>query len=63
MPGASSIRSGRRAANVMTLIQSAKFNGLDSRAYLHDVLERLSTARQPDLDGLLPHNWTQTSKA
>lgn len=54
---AGSLRSGERAANVMTLIQSAKINGLDPQAYLRDVLERMPTARQSDLDGLLPHNW------
>lgn len=54
---AGSLRSGQRAANVMTLIQSAKINGLDPQAYLQDVLERLPTARQADLETLLPHNW------
>tara|TARA_R110002049_G_scaffold309231_1_gene518951 strand:- start:41 stop:262 length:222 start_codon:yes stop_codon:yes gene_type:complete len=54
---AGSQRSGERAANVMTLIQSAKINGLDPQAYLRDVLELMPTAKQSDLDGLLPHNW------
>ena len=31
----------QRAANVMTLIQSAKINGRDPQAYLRNVLERL----------------------
>ena len=31
---AGSLRSGQRAANIMTLIQSAKLNGLDPYAYL-----------------------------
>ena len=30
---AGSLRSGQRAANIMTLIQSAKLNGLDLYAY------------------------------
>jgi hypothetical protein len=34
---AGSLRSGQRAANIMTLIQSAKLNGLDPYAYLSDV--------------------------
>src|SRR5690606_13498131 len=59
---AGSVRSGQRAANVMTLIQSAKINGLDPQAYLRNVLERMPTARQSDLDALLPHNWTANSK-
>ncbi len=54
---AGSLRSGERAANVMTLIQSAKINGLDPQAYLRGVLERIPTARRSDLDELLPHNW------
>ena len=33
---AGSLRSGQRAANIMTLIQSAKLNGLDPYAYLSD---------------------------
>ncbi|EXW85748.1 transposase IS66 family protein, partial [Acinetobacter baumannii 44327_7] len=40
---AGSLRSGQRAANIMTLIQSAKLNGLDPYAYLSDVLKRLPT--------------------
>jgi transposase len=59
---AGSLRSGQRAANVMSLIQSAKINGLDPQAYLRDVLERLPTARQSDLDELLPHNWSPPIK-
>jgi hypothetical protein len=54
---AGSQRSGQRAANIMSLIQTAKINGLDPQAYLRDVLERLPTAKLSDLDDLLPHNW------
>ena len=39
---ADSLRSGQRAAAVMSLIQSAKLNGHDPYAYLKDVLVRLS---------------------
>ena len=59
---AGSLRSGQRAANVMTLIQSAKINGLDPQAYLRDLLERLPTAKQADLEALLPHNWQPNGK-
>lgn len=59
---AGSLRSGQRAANVMTLIQCAKINGLDPQAYLSDVLERLPTAKESDLNGLLPHNWLPADK-
>ncbi len=40
---AGSLRAGKRAAAVMTLIQSAKLNGHDPYAYLKDVLTRLPT--------------------
>ena len=59
---AGSLRSGQRAANVITLIQSAKINGLDPQAYSRDVLERLPTARLSDLDDLLPNNWKPAIK-
>ncbi|MFT7014082.1 MAG: transposase [Pseudohongiellaceae bacterium] len=54
---AGSLRSGQRAANVMTLIQSAKINGLNPQAYLKDVMERLPTQRASKISELLPHNW------
>ena len=39
----------------MTLIQSAKMNGL--YAYLSDVLKRLPTHKVPQIEELLPHRW------
>ena len=45
---AGSERAGKRAAAIMSLIQSARLNGLDPYAYLKDVLDRLprsATAR------------------
>lgn len=59
---AGSLRSGQRAANVMTLIQSAKINGHDPHAYLKDVMERPPTQRASMIEELLPHNWVQQSK-
>jgi hypothetical protein len=41
----------------MSLIHSAKLNGLDPQAYLKDVLERLPTQKAKDIDELLPHHW------
>ncbi|WP_432785741.1 IS66 family transposase ISBcen19 [Oligella sp. MSHR50489EDL] len=49
--------AGRRAAVIMSLIQSAKLNGHDPHAYLKDVLERLPTHKARDIAALLPHNW------
>ena len=54
---AGSLRSGQRAANIMTLIQSAKLNELDPYAYLSDVLKRLPTHKVTQIEELLPHRW------
>ncbi|MEM8647639.1 MAG: IS66 family transposase [Pseudomonadota bacterium] len=59
---AGSLRSGQRAAAVMSLIQSAKINGHDPYAYLRDVLERLPTQKASAISELLPHNWVPTDK-
>lgn len=54
---AGSLRSGKRAAAIMSLIQTAKMTGLEPYAYLKDVLNRLPTHKNNRLDELLPHNW------
>ena len=54
---AGSLRAGQRAAAVMSLIQSAKLNGHDPYAYLKDVLARLPTQLNSQIDELLPHRW------
>lgn len=54
---AGSLRAGKRAAAVMSLIQSAKLNGVDPHAYLKDVLERLPTHKANRIGELLPHRW------
>jgi hypothetical protein len=59
---AGSLRSGQRAAAIMSLIQSAKMNGHDPYAYLKDVLERLPTQRACAIKELLPHNWVAVDK-
>jgi hypothetical protein len=58
---AGSLRSGQRAVNIMTLIQSAKLNGLDPYAYLSDVLKRLPTHKATQIEELLPHRWKSNS--
>ena len=52
---ASSLRSGKRAAPIMSLIQSARLNGHDPYAYMKDVLARLPTQKMSQIDVLLPH--------
>jgi transposase len=59
---ACSLRSGKRAAAIMSLIQSARLNGHDPYAYLKDVLTRLPTQKNSALAELLPHNWTPADK-
>ena len=49
--------AGQRAAVVMSLVQSAKLNGLDPWAYLRDVLARIHTHPNHRLEELLPHHW------
>ena len=55
---AGSLRAGKRAAAVMSLIQSARLNGHDPYRYLKDVLERLPTQPASRIEELLPHSWT-----
>lgn len=59
---AGSLRSGRRAAAIMSLIQTAKLNGHEPYAYLKDVLTRLPTQRASEIDELLPHSWSSSDK-
>ena len=54
---AGSDRGGERAAVMFTLIQSAKLNDVDSKAWLADVLARIADHKITDLAALLPWNW------
>jgi transposase len=49
--------AGKRAAVVMSLVQSAKLHGHDPWAYLSDVIARLPTQLNSRIDELLPHRW------
>lgn len=51
---AGSERGAERAAAFYTLIESAKLNGLDSEAYLRDVLTRIADHPAKRLADLLP---------
>lgn len=54
-------------ARAMTIIETAKLNGLDPQAYLADILDRIHDHKINRLDELLPWNWvpvgTTQSKA
>jgi transposase len=54
---AGSLRAGKRAAAIMSLVHSARLNGHDPYAYLRDVLERLPTQPASRVAELLPHLW------
>lgn len=58
---AGSPRVGKRAAAVMSLLQSARINGVDPVAYFKDVLELLPTHPASRIDELLPHHWKPTA--
>ena len=54
---AGSERAGQRAAAIMSLLATAKANGVDPHAWLTDVLTRLPTTLDRDIETLLPHTW------
>jgi hypothetical protein len=54
---AGSESAGKRAAVVMSLVQSARLHGHDPSVYLRDVLERLLSHPNHRIDELLPHRW------
>jgi hypothetical protein len=56
---AGSDAGGERAAIFYTLIRSAKLNGLESEAWLRDVLTRIGEHPVNRLDELLPWNMAQ----
>lgn len=54
---AGSRTAGVRAAAIMSLLATAKANGHDPHAWLTDVLTRLPTTLDRDIETLLPHRW------
>jgi hypothetical protein len=58
---AGSLRAGKRAAAIMSLLHSARINGHDPYAYLKDVLKRLPTHPDSRIEELLPHRWSAAS--
>jgi hypothetical protein len=52
---------GRRAAVMYTLIETAKLNGVDPKAWLADVLARIADHPAHRLGELLPWNWQKPS--
>ena len=58
---AGSLRAGQRAAAIMSLLHTARLNGLDPYLYLKDVLERLPTQPDNRIRDLLPYRWQPTN--
>jgi transposase len=58
---ADSLRAGKRAAAIMSLVHSARLNSHYPYAYLRDVLERLPTQPNSQIPELLPHRWSWSS--
>jgi hypothetical protein len=54
---AGSLQAGQRAANIMSLLHTARANGHNPFEYLRNVLERLPTTLDKDISTLLPHAW------
>jgi len=51
------LAAAARAADIMSLIQTAKMNGIEPLAYLTDVLTRLPTHPNSRIEELLPMRW------
>jgi transposase len=60
---AGSDEGGCRAAAIYSLIQTAKLNDVDPRAWLADVLARLHDHPAKRIDELLPWNWKHARQA
>lgn len=58
---AGSDTGGETLARAMTLIETAKMNGIDPQAWLADVLDRIHDHMAHRLDELLPWNWKPAS--
>jgi hypothetical protein len=57
---AGSERGADRAAVMATLIMTAKLNDVDPQAWLADVLARIASTPQGQLNELLPWEWKTT---
>jgi Transposase and inactivated derivatives len=58
---AGSDTGGQRAAAIYTLIETAKLNGVDPRAWLADVLARIADHPAKRIADLMPWNWKAAS--
>lgn len=54
---ARSLRTGERAAAIMSPIQSARMNGHHPYAYIKEVPTRSPMQKASEIEQLLPHQW------
>jgi hypothetical protein len=54
--------AGRRSAILYSLLISARNHGVDPKAYLRDVIEKLPGRSANDIDDLLPENWAAANR-
>lgn len=54
---------GETLAATMTIIETAKMNGLNPQVYLADILSRIQDHKVNRLDELLPWNWAPLQAA
>ena len=54
---AGSVRGGKAAAVIYSLVETARLNGVEPYAYLKDVLGRINEHRNDRLEELLPMHW------
>jgi transposase len=59
---AGSDTGGETLARAMTIIETAKMNGLDPQAYLADILDRIHDHKINRLAELLPWNWAPATQ-
>ena len=55
--------AGETSAILYTIIESARRRGLDPEAYLNDVLTRLPTMKQKEIESITPAAWAEARKA
>jgi len=55
--------AGQRSAVMYTLIENCRMHGLDPYAYLKDMLERLPTTTNQQVESLTPLNWKKERQA
>ena len=55
--------AGQRSAVVYTLIENCRMHSIEPYTYLKDVLERLPTTTNQQVEQLTPLNWQRTQQA